>query len=161
MWRSPIHEEHLSPAVNNWGPGFFPAAFLGNTAQCAQALDNLGIPSGISRETDQATRRFLERMNERHLDQFPGDSEMGCSIYSYQLAARMQLSVPEVTDLASGPRVSWRVWAGRHSECVEGTVCEETVSSLDDLIENGVSLCAIVQWRVFRPVVKESAIGTA
>jgi hypothetical protein len=42
-------------------------------------------------------------MNERHFEQFPGDSELAARISSYELAARMQLSVPEVTDLSTEP----------------------------------------------------------
>ncbi|MEZ6135447.1 MAG: DUF1501 domain-containing protein [Pirellulaceae bacterium] len=42
-------------------------------------------------------------MNQRHLERFPGDTELAARISSYQLAARMQLSVPEVTDLSSEP----------------------------------------------------------
>jgi hypothetical protein len=63
----------------------------------------LEIPKGVSTKTDRATRDFLKRMNERHLEKFPGDSELAARISSYELAARMQLSVPEVTDLSTEP----------------------------------------------------------
>lgn len=42
-------------------------------------------------------------MNRRHLQQHPGDSKLAARIASYELAARMQLSVPEVTDLNGEP----------------------------------------------------------
>lgn len=91
-------------SVNNWGPGFLPAAFQGTEFSAIRPLGNLEIPAGVSEKTDQATRAFLQRMNQRHLEQFPGDSELAARISSYQLAARMQLSVPEVTDLSSEPK---------------------------------------------------------
>ncbi len=91
-------------SVNNWGPGFLPAAFQGTEFNATKALNNLDIPKGTSKKTDRATRDFLKRMNERHLEQFPGDSELAARISSYELAARMQLSVPEVTDLTSEPK---------------------------------------------------------
>ena len=40
-------------------------------------------------------------MNDRHLQRFPGDTELAARISSYELAARMQLSIPEVADLNS------------------------------------------------------------
>lgn len=88
-------------SVNNWGPGFLPAAFQGTEFNAIKPLQNLSIPKGTSSETDRATRSFLKRVNERHLEKFPGDSELAARISSYELAARMQLSVPEVTDLST------------------------------------------------------------
>ena len=42
-------------------------------------------------------------INDRHLQQHPGDTELSARIASYELAARMQLTVPEVADLSSEP----------------------------------------------------------
>src|SRR6056297_956238 len=81
-------------SVNNWGAGFLPAAFQGTEFSTLKPLGNLAIPPGISDKTDRATRNFLERLNRRHLERFEGDSELAARISSYQLAARMQLSVP-------------------------------------------------------------------
>ncbi len=91
-------------SVNNWGPGFLPAAFQGTEFNASKKLGNLEIPQGTNSKADQATRDFLKRMNERHLEKFPGDSELAARISSYELAARMQLSVPEVTDLTTEPK---------------------------------------------------------
>jgi hypothetical protein len=88
-------------SVNNWGPGFLPAAYQGTAFNATKPLANLDIPQGTSQQTDRATRDFLKRLNERHLEQFPGDSELAARISSYELAARMQLSVPAVTDLST------------------------------------------------------------
>ncbi|MGB0599202.1 MAG: DUF1501 domain-containing protein [Rubripirellula sp.] len=88
-------------SVNNWGPGFLPAAFQGTEFNATKPLGNLSIPDGVSSKTDQATRGFLKRLNQEHLDRFPGDTELAARISSYELAARMQLSVPDVTDLSS------------------------------------------------------------
>jgi len=90
-------------SVNNWGPGFLPAAYQGTAFNAAKPLANLDTPKGTSQKTDRATRDFIKRLNERHLAQFPGDSELAARISSYELAARMQLSVPEVTDLSTEP----------------------------------------------------------
>jgi len=90
-------------SVSNWGPGFLPAAFQGTPFNTSKPIHNLARPERISAATDQATRGFLQRLNERHLQRFPGDTELAARISSYELAARMQLSVPEVSDLSSEP----------------------------------------------------------
>ncbi len=88
-------------SVNNWGCGFLPAAFQGTDFNATKPLRNLDRPVDVTAVTDEATREFLQRMNKRHLEDFPGDSELAARISSYELAARMQLSVPEVTNLAT------------------------------------------------------------
>ena len=103
-------------SVNNWGPGFLPAAFQGTEFNTTKPLGNLDIPAGITAKTDQATRGFLKRLNARHLQRFPGDSELAARISSYELAARMQLSVPEVTDLSSEPQSILREYGADDSE---------------------------------------------
>lgn len=87
---------------NNWGPGFLPAAFQGTPLSSKQPIRHLS-PPGVTADADQAARSLLQRMNERHLDQHQGDGSLAARIASYELAARMQLSVPEITDLNSEP----------------------------------------------------------
>lgn len=95
-------------SVNNWGPGFLPAAYQGTEFNAAKPLGNLDIPDGVSETTDKATRHFLSRLNQQHLEKFPGDTELAARISSYELAARMQLSVPEVTDLSTESKSTLR-----------------------------------------------------
>jgi hypothetical protein len=97
-------------SVNNWGPGFLPAAFQGTDFNATKPLRNLDRPAGLDTATDEATRRFLERMNRRHLENYAGDSELAARISSYELAARMQLSVPGVTDLSTEPESVLRLY---------------------------------------------------
>lgn len=90
-------------SVNNWGPGFLPAAFQGTDFNASQPIRNLARPDRIDAKTDQATRDFLKSLNERFQERFPGDTELAARVASYELAAKMQLSVPEVSDLSSEP----------------------------------------------------------
>ncbi len=88
-------------SVNNWGSGFLPAAFQGTDFNASLPIRNLARPDSISENSDKATRSFLQRFNERHLQQFPGDTELAARISSYELAARMQISIPQVSDLST------------------------------------------------------------
>ena len=103
-------------SVNNWGPGFLPAAFQGTDFNASKPIRNLARPAGISAETDLATRDFLKRLNNRHLEQFPGDTELAARISSYELAARMQLSVPEVSDISTEPAHILKMYGANDSE---------------------------------------------
>jgi hypothetical protein len=89
--------------VNNWGPGFLPAVYQGTAFNSTRPVLNLARPAGISPESDVASRRLLDRLNHAHQSAYPGDNELAARIASYELAARMQLSVPEVGDLSREP----------------------------------------------------------
>jgi hypothetical protein len=87
---------------NNWGPGFLPSAFQATTLTAQDPVRHL-TPPGVSPAADNAARSLLQRMNAAHLAQHPGDNKLAARIASYELAARMQLSVPDATDLSSEP----------------------------------------------------------
>jgi hypothetical protein len=87
---------------NNWGSGFLPATFQGTTWSAQNPVRHLSAP-GITRDADQAARRLLGQLNQRHLEAHPGDEKLAARIASYELAARMQLSVPEISDLSTEP----------------------------------------------------------
>ncbi len=87
---------------NNWGAGFLPAAFQGTLLSANEPIRHLSA-SGVAPDADEAARSLLQRMNQRHVAEHPGESKLTARIASYELAARMQLSVPEITNLSSEP----------------------------------------------------------
>ena len=103
-------------SVNNWGPGFLPAAYQGTDFNAAKPLRNLERPEGVDAETDRQTREFLHELNQHHLRKYPGDSELSARIASYELAARMQLSVPEVSDLSTESESTIRLYGADDAE---------------------------------------------
>jgi len=88
-------------SVNNWGPGFLPAVFQGTPFNSSRPIRHLQRPTDIAPATDAATSDMLKLLNDRHLSHFPGDTELAARIASYEMAARMQLSVPRITDLST------------------------------------------------------------
>jgi len=86
---------------NNWGPGFLPAEFQGTTLSTKEPVRHLGAPGGVSAAADRAARDLLVRMNEHHLARHPEDNALAARIASYELAARMQLSMPALNDLST------------------------------------------------------------
>lgn len=87
----------------NWSNGFLPARHQAVMMAAHQPVRNLERPGTISDEEERATRGFISMLNERHSALDPGDSNLQARIAAYELAAKMQLSAPEVADLASEP----------------------------------------------------------
>lgn len=84
---------------NNFGNGFLPAAFQGTDFNAKNPPNNLHRPNSLSPKADRATVDLLQRLNAKHLEKFPGDANLAGRIASYELAGKMQTSVPEVMDL--------------------------------------------------------------
>lgn len=84
----------------NWGAGFLPAEHQAIVFNAHDPIRNLKRPAVVGERTDSDTRNFLDFLNREHLTRHPGEEELQARIASYELAARMQLSAPEVTDLS-------------------------------------------------------------
>lgn len=85
--------------ASNWGAGFLPAVFQGTAFSADKPIPNLARPDRISPEADRASADFLKRLNDKHLEKFPGDTQLAARIASYELAAKMQLRAAEAGDL--------------------------------------------------------------
>ena len=65
-----------------------------------QILQNLSRPEELTGTDDAKTRDIIQRLNAHHLEQYPGDADLAGRIASYELAGRMQMSIPDVMNLA-------------------------------------------------------------
>ncbi|GAB5406371.1 MAG: DUF1501 domain-containing protein [Aureliella sp.] len=88
---------------NNWASGFLPAAHQGTPFSTTKPIRYLQRPETILSDVDSATRETLEFLDQQNQSRFPGDQELAARIESYQLAARMQLSVPGAVDVDGEP----------------------------------------------------------
>jgi len=103
-----LHAQHTSPTANVqaissglWGSGFLPGKHAG------VALRGKGDPvlylknsPGISREVRRSMLDGLNHLNQKSYERV-GDPEIQTRIQQYEMAFRMQASVPELTDLDS------------------------------------------------------------
>ncbi|MFM7075677.1 MAG: DUF1501 domain-containing protein, partial [Planctomycetaceae bacterium] len=97
-------------SANNWGPGFLPAEFQGTTITANSPVRHLAPPAAVGADADAATRAVLERWQRRRLAESPADNALAARIASYELAARMQLAVPTVTDLSTETAATLRAY---------------------------------------------------
>ena len=88
--------------ASNWTSGFLPAQHQGVTLQNGeQPVRDLFPARETPAGADDQLRAFLQIVNRKHLLRTGDDQLLRARIRSYELAARMQLSVPEVGDLAT------------------------------------------------------------
>ncbi|EDL58532.1 hypothetical protein PM8797T_06877 [Gimesia maris DSM 8797] len=86
----------------NWSNGFLPALHQGVPFQSqGPAIRDLFPERKISKTTEQASRRLLNQFNQGHLERMGANSDLEARIRSHELAAKMQLAVPRVTDLSA------------------------------------------------------------
>ena len=91
--------------VINWGAGFLPAIHQGttlNTDPAQPPIADLFPPKDFAQLTgaaEQSSRDFLQTLNRAHAAERTGNTELEARIAAYELAARLQLSAPEATDL--------------------------------------------------------------
>ena len=90
--------------AGNFSSGFLPMAHQGAVIKpgAAMPIPNLRPPKSakhITAASEAEGLALLKQLNEDHRTQHPGDARLNDRIASYELAAKMQLSAPEVLDI--------------------------------------------------------------
>jgi hypothetical protein len=87
--------------TGNWSSGFLPAVYQGTPFRAVGTpVANLASPPGMSPQARRNQLQFLDELNAAHLRRHPGNAELEARISNYELAARMQTSVPAVLDIS-------------------------------------------------------------
>ena len=87
-----------------WGSGFLPSVYQG--VQCRSFGDpvlNTANPKGMTSKTRRAALDALQELNHETFAQI-ADPETVTRIAQYEMAFRMQTSVPEVMSIDNEPR---------------------------------------------------------
>jgi hypothetical protein len=143
-----------------WGSGFLPSVYQG--VQCRNEGDPvlyLSDPAGMDRAL---RRRMLDTLAELNAAEQArsGDPETATRIAQYELAYRMQISVPEVMDISREPQHVLDLYGAqpRHVSSVEGAAEPRTLYRGDDptfanncllarrLVENGARFVQLYDW---------------
>jgi hypothetical protein len=87
-----------------WGSGFLPSKYQGVKFRgSGDPVLYLSNPDGMSREVRRGLLDDIAQLNEEKLKDF-GDPEIATRISQYEMAYRMQASVPELTDFSKEPQ---------------------------------------------------------
>lgn len=144
-----------------WGSGFLPTVYQG--VQCrtdgGDPILYLSDPKGMSRQMRRKTLDALNDLNELQHQQI-GDPETLTRISQYELAFRMQMSVPEVMDISKEPKHILDLYGAQpgHVSAAETAADPRQIYKGDDptfanncllarrLVENGVRFVQLYDW---------------
>ncbi len=93
-----------------WGSGFLPSLHQGVQYRAGKdPVLNLHNPDGVKKMSRRSMLDALKDLNQLHLDEY-GDPEITTRIEQYEMAYRMQTSVPETMDLSDEPESTFELY---------------------------------------------------
>lgn len=96
-------EQEQAISSRLWSSGFLPGEHAGVSFRSkGDPILYINNPPGVPSEIRRSTIRRLNQLNEMNFNRL-GDPEIHTRIQQYEMAFRMQASVPELTDLSSEP----------------------------------------------------------
>jgi hypothetical protein len=132
--------------VINWGAGFLPAIHQGTTLNSDPSQPPLQdlFPakefSHLRGDAEKSSRDFLGALNRAHAETRGANSELEARIGAYELAARLQLSAPEATDLTGETEATKKLYRLDHADI--GTFGRQCLLARR-LVERGVRFVQI------------------
>jgi hypothetical protein len=101
-----------------WGSGFLPSTFQGvEFRRSGDPVLFLSNPEGVTSQARRRSLDLLKDLNTMHQADI-GDPEIASRIAAYEMAFRMQASVPELADISSEPEHIHKLYgteAGKNS----------------------------------------------
>ena len=125
-----------------WSAGFLSAAYSGVALRAGQdPVLYIKNPEGVSPEM---RRRMLDGLGELNQIQHEkiGDPETLARIQQYEMAFKMQSSVPELTDLSKEPESIWKLYG---EEARKGGTFANSCLMARRLVERGVRFVQLYQ----------------
>lgn len=108
--------------IINWGAGFLPAQHQGTTFDTKspeQPIADLFPPidfATVTPETEAAGLDLIRSLNRNHQQARSGNDELEARIQAYEMAARLQLSAPEATDICQESAATHQLYQLDHEE---------------------------------------------
>ena len=88
----------LSGGSTLWSSGFLPTKYTGVRFRAkGDPILNVSNPPGVDAKLQRDTFRLIEQLNRKQLEK-TGDAEISGRISAFEMAARLQLSAPELMD---------------------------------------------------------------
>lgn len=136
MVAKPTNTEQVQAiSARLWQPGYLPGEYAGTSFRNAgDPILYINNPPGVPSEVRRKTLDGLNQLNELTAQQI-GDPETRTRIQQYELAFRMQSSVPELTDLSKEPESTFNLYGEASKK--PGTFAN-TVLLARRMVERGV-----------------------
>jgi len=131
-----------SAGKNAWGSGFLPSVYQG--VQCRSKGDPVlyvSNPKGMDRDMRKMTIDSIRKMNELQAEQF-GSPETLTRIAQYELAFRMQMSVPDVMDINKESKQTQEAYGAKPGDASFANNC----LLARRLVEQGVRHVQLFDW---------------
>ena len=131
-----------SAGQSGWGSGFLPSVFQG--VQCRSKGDPVlyvSDPPGMDRALRRQTLDALRDLNELQAKEL-GHPETATRIAQYELAYRMQVSVPEVMDIARETPATLEAYGAKPGDASFANNC----LLARRLVEQGVRYVQLFDW---------------
>jgi hypothetical protein len=125
-----------------WGSGFLPTVYQG--VQCRTGGDPVLYvtdPTGMNRDVRRQTIDAINEINRQTYEEVQ-DPEILTRISQYEMAFRMQLSVPEVMDVSKEPEYIMNMYGVKPGE---GTFAMNCLLARK-LVESGVRFVQLFDW---------------
>lgn len=136
MVARPTNQEQMQAiSARLWQAGYLPGEYAGVSFRSAgDPILYINNPPGVPTEIRRRTLDGLKELNERTFAQL-GDPETRTRIEQFELAFRMQSSVPELTDLTKEPKSTFELYG---DEATKPGTFTNTVLLARRLVERGV-----------------------
>lgn len=93
-----------------WGTGFLPSEYQGVSLRSSgDPVLYLNDPNGMDRSTRRSMLNDIAAFNNLQLGQF-GDPEIAARITQYEMAFRLQASVPDLMDISKEPETTFEMY---------------------------------------------------
>jgi Protein of unknown function (DUF1501) len=137
----PSNQEQVQAiSARLWQSGFLPGEHAGCSFRSSgDPILYINNPPGVSTEVRRRTLDGLRQLNEMN-HRIVGDPETHTRIQQYEMAFRMQASVPELTDIAREPDSTFRLYGNAARN--PGTFAN-TVLQARRMVERGVRFVQI------------------
>ncbi len=140
MARSTNTEQVQAISARLWSSGYLPGQHAATSFRTSgDPILFINNPPGVPSNVRRKTLDGLKALNELNYRQI-GDPETATRIQQYELAFRMQSSVPELTDLASEPESTFQLYGDAARE--PGTFANTTLLARR-MVERGVRFVQI------------------
>jgi hypothetical protein len=125
-----------------WGSGFLPTLHQGVQLRSqGEPVLFLSNPEGMDTATRRQTLDTIESLNREHLGR-AGDPEIVTRIAQFEMAYRMQMSVPDLVDIATEPAATHQAYGTTPGKSSFANNC----LLARRLVERGVRFVQLYHW---------------